>query len=665
MGIPDHKIAEIRSASDIVEIASDYLEVKPSGSRFKALCPFHDEKTPSFSLDPNQNLYYCFGCKRGGDVFSFLQEMESVTFVESARMLADRFGISLPQSEEHPEEASETESIHFALRFAARFFYKQLQSERGEPARAYLAQRGLEDSTVKAFGIGYAPGGWSNLLEAAEEVQLKAELLEKAGLVLPRKQSDGYYDRFRHRLIFPILSHIGKVLGFGGRILDPESDQPKYINSPETKVYDKSTVLYGLYQSKQAIRSVDEVYIVEGYTDVTSLHQSGVQNVVASSGTALTEKQVKLLDRYAKRVILLYDADEAGRTAARRAVDLVLAQGMTPYVVSLPDGEDPDTYVSRVGADAFREYAAEHRRDFELFLWEAAEASGELETPEGRAEAMREILRTITRDPDGLRQEQYVRRLGDLTEMPLGRLHEELQRLQYERRRQEERRAYRERQRAQRQQKQRQQTQDEDPHGMPPMAPVDARADGGMRPVEPGAPGAPREAEEAAPQQPSALPPEKALLRLMLEEGLALVEYVLGTISLEEFSEGPARQVATKLVEQYEEEEIDLSAFLGVEADRSVRRFVTGLMLNEYEPSANWITRDIRVPRFNSEPKLAARKAMINLRERRVAELIDQVRRRIRSGEEDESALLAELQDLLALKQAVKEGAFIEADDAS
>ncbi len=283
MAIPDEKIEEVRTAVDLVEVAEDYVQLKQSGSRYMGLCPFHNEDTPSFSVDPDQNLYYCFGCQNGGDAFKFVQEIEGVGFLESVRMLADRYGVPLPEEETDPDAANEREAILHALRFAARFFYRQLtQSDRGRPALDYLRRRGFTPQTIKQFGLGYAPDEWDALLTVAEEEQIDRETLEKAGLIIERNDGSGYYDRYRGRIIFPIFSHIGKVLAFAGRILDPddERDQPKYINSPETEVYHKKEVLYGLHQAKQAIRKTDEVLLVEGYTDVISLSQAGVGNVV-------------------------------------------------------------------------------------------------------------------------------------------------------------------------------------------------------------------------------------------------------------------------------------------------------------------------------------------------------------------------------------------------
>ena len=278
------------------------------------------------------------------------------------------------------------------------------------------------------FGLGYATEAWDDLLVAAENEHVSADTLEKAGLVIPRKDGSGHYDRYRGRVIFPIFSHIGKTIGFGGRILDAQSDQPKYINSPETPVYQKSRVLYGLHQGRQDIRRQEEALLVEGYTDVISLHQAGVENAVATCGTALTPEQVRLLSRYARRIVLLYDADGAGLNAAARGIDTVLehwrmdetdvqkalAEGFAVYAVMLPEGDDPDTYVRRHGADAFREYVRKHRQDFVAFRYELAKRAGELNTPEGTVAAQQAALTSIAYLPNPLLREQYLRRAAEV-----------------------------------------------------------------------------------------------------------------------------------------------------------------------------------------------------------------------------------------------------------
>ena len=663
MPIPDEKIEEVRAAADIVDVAGDYVQLKRSGSRFMGLCPFHSEDTPSFSVDPEKNLYYCFGCQNGGDVFKFVQEIEGVGFLEGVRMLAERYGIPLPEEEADPEAANERESILHALRFAARFFYRQLtQTDRGRPALDYLRNRGYTPATIKQFGLGYAPDEWDALLTAAEEEQIDPETLEKAGLVIERNDGSGYYDRYRGRIIFPIFSHIGKVLAFAGRILDPDGDrdQPKYINSPETEVYHKKEVLYGLHQAKRPIRQADEVLMVEGYTDVISLAQAGVENVVASSGTALTEEQVRTLHRYAKRVLLLYDADEAGGRATMRGMDRVLEQGMGAYAAELPEGEDPDDYVqSREEAgEAFAEYVEEHRQDLPSFAYQRARRAGELETPEDRVETQRTIIESVARIPDPNLRREYVTRTSEVVGVPdadlFRMLEEERERLEKQARRRQERESRRRERQAQESQQ--------------PEAVSEPAAAGAQRPQppppteEPGGGGDPQ--AQAAPAGP--LPEERVLLRLMLEQGTRMVEHVLGNMALDEFTDGAPRELVRTLVEMYQDGDVRTEALLDGERGDRLQTLAASVMMEEHEASKKWAEReDIPVPTLNERPYEAAESAMKLLKMDRVNAAIEEVRERAyqatQDGDEDSMQRLQQkMMSLQELRKQIESGAFLD-----
>ncbi len=649
MAIPDDKIEEIRATADIVDVVSDEVRLKKSGSGYKGLCPFHNEKTPSFHVDPNKNLFYCFGCQKGGDVFTFLQEVQGLTFIESARLLAERAGIPLPEDTVDEEVAGEIESIYHALRFAARFFYRQLTQEgRGKRALNYLRARSVEPKTIKTFGLGYAPDAWDALLTAAEEASIEPETLEKAGLIIERKDGSGYYDRYRNRVIFPIFSHVGKVLGFGGRILDDEADQPKYINSPETRVYDKSKALYGLRQGKRAIRQQDEAILVEGYTDVISLYQAGVRHAVASSGTALTEPQVKTLARYAKRLILLYDADEAGARAARRGLDLVLAQELGAYVVELPDGEDPDSFVQAHGAEEFERYLHEERQDLPAFRYRQAERAGELDTPEDRVDVQRSIMRSIAHIPDASLRREYVRRTSEVIGVP----DNDLFRMLDEALNKEARRAER---RARREQKRQQSAAPRPP--TPADAPPSTKtlSEGGEPHQE-----AAREEDHVAP-----LPEERVLVRLLLDHGEPMVEFILGNMALDEFSAGPTRKLVRALAEMYSEGEVDTETALNGALGPKVQNLAASVMMDEYEPSKHWGQREITVPRLNEKPYEAAASAMTLLKLDRVNDAIDTHRQKIyqadQNGDDDALRTLQnQMMGLHDLRKRIEQREYLE-----
>ena len=640
MFIPDHKVEEIRAASDVVDIVSDYVRLKKRGSNYFGLCPFHNEKTPSFSVNPSMGIYKCFGCSKGGNVFQFVMEMESIGFPEAVRMLAERAGIPLPEQEAEREQASEIESIYHALRFSARFFYDQLtQTEAGRPALDYLTGRGFAPKTIKNFGLGFAPDRWDALLKEAERNHVEPDILERAGLVLRRKEGDGYYDRFRGRAIFPIFSHVGKVLGFGGRIMASGSDQPKYINSPETKVYNKSRVLYGLFQAKHAIRKSGEVILVEGYTDVISLHQAGVENVVASSGTALTAEQVKTLGRYAKRILLLYDADTAGADAALRGIDLVLSQGHSAYAISLPAGDDPDSYVREHGGEAFREYARKNRQDFVTFIYGLARRRGRLDTPEGQAETMHAILGSVAKIPDPLMQETFMRRASEVLDVPDMQLRPVLRKLLREKKQKVQRDVRREQMAA----------------SPPTPEPPPGRFAAEDEPV-------PETAPLPVPE-PEVLPQEKTLLRLMLEDGAPMIEFILGHMALEEFTQGPSREIVEILLQMYHEEAVDTQRFFEGAFDEAVQRLVAEVLVDRYEPSENWAAKKIHVPRINEDPHKAATSAMTLLKLNRVKDAIVRHKEkmyRAAQNDGDQHALQTEMMHLLELKKQIERGAFLE-----
>lgn len=625
--IPDSAIEEVRGLSDIVDVVGDYVRLKKRGSNFVGLCPFHNEKTPSFNVNPSLGIFKCFGCGQGGDVFSFLSQVEGLSFPETVRLLAERVGVTLPEDEGPGEEASENEAIYHALRFAARFFYKELTEEGAEEARTILKERDISPESVKTFGVGFAPDGWDNLLVEAGKAPISEEILEKAGLIIPRKDGSGFYDRYRYRLIFPIFSHVGKVLGFGGRIIRPD-DEPKYINSPETSVYNKSRVLYGLYHAKNAIRSNEEAVLVEGYTDVISLYQAGVKHVVASSGTALTTDQVAALARYAKTIVLLYDADKAGLRAALRGIDLILKSGLIPYAVRLPDGEDPDSYVRTHGGPAFEAYLKEHRQHFVDFVYENARLAGSMETPEGRAAVQRTIVQSVALIPDDLVRESYLRTASSVLDIPDVQLRPVLEAA----RRGERQAAIRQERRKARMTL----AGDEQPALTPKKGP-----DG------------------------KALPSEKRLLRIMIEGGLDMVEWIMGNMPLSDFTDGPSRRMAEMLVRQYENDAFDRNVFLAHDADEAVRSLTAEIMTIEQEPSENWTRRkNIRVPGLDENAAEAAAGAMVLLKLHRLREREKELRQVIFQTESeggDTHELNRQLVELKRFEKAVKERKFIDA----
>ena len=417
-------IEEIRNRSDIVDVISDFVSLKKSGQNYKALSPFANEKTPSFFVVPAKGIFKDFSSGKGGDAFTFVMEHEKLSYAEAIRYLAKKYGVEIKEvriSDENRAEQSEREGLYILMNFA-KDYYKNLlmNTEEGRGVGlSYFRERGFNDRTLEKFELGYALEGWENFSKEAIAKGYNKELLEKAGLVVKKDDGSlpagkaGSYDRFRGRVIFPVHNMSGKVIAFGARMLGKDKNQPKYINSPETDIYHKSDVLYGLYHAKNAIRQHGTCYLVEGYTDVISLHQADVENVVSSSGTALTEGQIKLIRRFTENVTVLFDGDAAGIKAALRGIDLILKGGLNVRVVLFPDNEDPDSYSRKVGTTEFQKFLKENTKDFVSFkagLF-AAEAAGD---PIRKAESIKEIVTSISLIPDPVKRSVYIQETSNL-----------------------------------------------------------------------------------------------------------------------------------------------------------------------------------------------------------------------------------------------------------
>lgn len=424
--IPEDKISEIKSAADIVDVISDTVLLKKAGKNFLGLCPFHSEKTPSFTVSPDKQIFYCFGCGAGGNVFSFLMKQEGLSFPETAKRLAKRYGIELPVkplSLDQKKQISERESLIDINRRAMHFFYETLCSgKEGDSARSYLDHRGISQKTIDDFKLGYAPDSWDRLLNYFSKKRISAALIEKAGLILPRKNKNGFYDRFRNRIMFPIIDANMQVVGFGGRVLD--DSLPKYLNSPETPVYNKSRILYGVHQAREKSRTIGSVFIVEGYLDLLALYQHGIQNCVATLGTALTSEHVRQLTRYAGRLVLVYDSDDAGIRSAKRCIDTFWKEHVDfrrqdvyseekadTHILVLPAGHDPDSYVFEKGPEAFLE-AASKAPGIITFLIECAVNKHGLST-EGKIRIISELQQVLAAINDRVAQALYIKQLAE------------------------------------------------------------------------------------------------------------------------------------------------------------------------------------------------------------------------------------------------------------
>ena len=349
--IPQDKIDQIRESADIVDFISGYVQLKKQGRNYFGLCPFHIEKTPSFSVNPEKQIFHCFGCGEGGNVYSFIMKMERISFPEAIEFLAEKMGIKIKKLE--GKSTLKKENLYSINEKVAKWFHNNLVSEKyGENAREYLEKRRITGKIIDEFSIGYAPDSWDGLIKYFNDNKIN-KLLEKVGLVIKRENDEGFYDRFRNRIMFPIRNEFGKIVGFGGRKLNEEDPGGKYINSPETEIYNKSKILYGLFFAKDSIKEKKNAIIVEGYIDLISLYMEGFTNIVAPLGTALTNEQAKSLSRFTNNVVTLFDADEAGLKATVRAAEILLENDIDMEIVIMPKGEDPDSFIKKYGAECF------------------------------------------------------------------------------------------------------------------------------------------------------------------------------------------------------------------------------------------------------------------------------------------------------------------------
>lgn len=412
--IQSHSIQKVIERADIVEVIGQFLNLKRRGVNYITQCPFHNEKTPSFNINPSRGIFKCFGCGKGGDVVTFIEEYEKFSFVEAIRWLAEYYQIELEETED-THEVKQLHQVEESLRvineFAAGYFHELLSNnEEGKiVGKSYFRERGFTDDTIEAFQLGYCLDDWDNFTNAALAKGFDKALLEKSGLI--KIKNDKPYDNYKGRAIFPIFSATGKILGFGARILKKNDKAPKYVNTPENELYIKNKVLYGLYQSRQTIRKEDECFLVEGYTDVISLHQGGVRNAIASSGTSLTDGQLRLMANLSKNLTILYDGDAAGIKAALRGLDMALEQSFRVRLVLLPEGEDPDSFMQKQGAEAFKEYIEAHRQDVISFHLEIGlrDAGND---PIRKAALVNEVAETISKinkAEDFSLQQHYIR----------------------------------------------------------------------------------------------------------------------------------------------------------------------------------------------------------------------------------------------------------------
>ncbi len=627
MRIPEQKVEEIYNAVDIVEVVSDYLPLKKRGGNYWALSPFANEKTPSFAVSPAKGIYKDFSTGKGGNAVNFLMEMEGYTYPEALRHLAKKYGIELEEAEESEEEKvgrDKRQSLFIVNEFASKWFHQQLlESEEGRKiGLSYFKERGILQKTIEDFQLGYAPDSWEAFTEAAVAQKHNPEFLTDLGLSGTSEKSGKLYDRFRGRVMFPITNHTGKVVGFGGRVLTSEKQMAKYINSSESAVYNKSQILYGLYHARQHVRNEDQCILTEGYMDTIVLHQNGIQNVVASSGTALTPEQIRLIRRFTKNVLMIYDGDAAGVKAAMRGIDLLLEEGMNAQVLVLPDNHDPDSYIGEHGSAAFREFARAEAKSFLDFKLDNLSQQLDVSDPAQQAELIRAISDTLARLPDMLKRQLFVKNTAerlDISEELMARaVHEAMQSLGKQQRRE-----------AQRQQR------------------FDPKPEAEVKPLRA------FETLDLARQ-------EKELLRILLNhhdksfelhptenleevENIRLIDFFMDELEGLPFENTVYENLKEEIFKVYRQNEtLQLHQYLS-HPDPAITSLTADLLSLAEVPSENWRKRGVMVPPIDHDLSRAVQSAMYHYQRRKVGKLLDELQEKMKVMKEEEEDELFEM----------------------
>jgi DNA primase len=602
---------KVKERADIVEVVGDYVQLKKKGQNMWACCPFHGEKTPSFSISPAKQIYKCFGCGKAGDPIQFIMDIEGIGFAEAIRHLAKKYAIEVEEEETQTpaqqQEQSERESLFIALNFAKEFFVKNLETEEGKSiGRSYFKERGFTPQIIQKFDLGYALEGWDHLLKAAKTAGFEEDILLKAGLILQKEDDPSRrYDRFRNRVTFTIHNVSGRPIGFGARILTKDKNQPKYINSPETPIYHKSDVLYGMFQAKKAIRDQDNCYLVEGYTDVISLHLSGIENVVASSGTSLTDGQIKLIKRFTNHVTVLYDGDNAGIKASIRGIDLLLEGGLLVKAVVFPDGEDPDSYSQKVGSQAFQDYLKDNSRDFIGFKIGLYQDEIKKD-PIRKAELIREVVQSIGKIPDAINRSVYAKEAADLLGIEEEIIHAELNKILLK--------------------NQKDQFQ---------KAKENAEAEEKLEEL---IPTVPRQfsAQEALRLQ------EKEVVRILInygmelldQEGMYLSQYLLDETAELDFQTPIYRKIFAMYRDQLAKGQIPTYKYFLDLHDAEVSSEVIEMINPKHAISSHWTeTHQIVITKETDDLPLTAYKTILRLKRKAVKKMMDDTMQKIKSGE--------------------------------
>lgn len=655
--IDQETIQRIMDAARIEEVIGDFVSLKKRGANHIGCCPFHNEKTPSFYVSPSKGIFKCFGCGEAGDVVKFLMKHEHYTYPEALRWLAQKYNIEIheeEQTEEQKERQNERDALFHVSEFAQKYFADLLYND--EMGRAvglsYFHSRGLSDEVIKNFGLGYCLDEWSNFTDHARKNGYSDAVLEKTGLTIFKEESKKAYDRFRGRVMFPIYSISGRVLGFSGRVLSSEKQAAKYVNSPDSDIYNKSRILYGLYQARSAISKTNKCYLVEGNIDVISMHQSGVENTVASCGTSLTTEQIRLIKRYTPNVTVLYDGDSAGIKAALRAVNLLFAEGMHVRCVLFPDGEDPDSYAQKYGSSALQDYLATHEDNFIIFKTRVL-LDGVKNDPIRKAELVKETIDTIALVPDLIERTEYIAQCAHLLDVPEEALASEL---------------------AKALNRNRLKSYEEEKKEQPPQNTQNIQNTQNT-------PTTPTTPPTTTPNPPAKLslpvdPAERHLIQLLLNHGnqtlsqtftaedgtsqeytYTVAQAIVSDLLADElsFTDPLCQRIFDYFANALAQEQVpDASYFITVD-DEALRSFAISLMLDTFRISDTWRQKQVFVPTLEDNIQTDLSETILSFKLKCVADRIADNARRFREVKDDEQMmlLLAEKKQLIDLRRQI------------
>jgi len=623
--IPKETVDKILEAARIEEVVGDFVHLKKRGTSLIGLCPFHNEATPSFHVSVSKGIFKCFGCGKGGDSTRFIMDHEKASYPEALRYIANKYNIEVEevvQSPERQEADQRRESLYVISARAGKFFQDIMwNSDEGKTiGLGYFRERGFRDDILKKFELGYSPDSWDAFIETALKEGYKENFIEEAGLAI-RNDKGRLYDRFRARVLFPIHSFTGRIIGFGGRTLKTDKKVPKYVNSPESEIYHKSDVLYGLYFAKKAIRDADNCYLVEGYADVLSVHQAGIENVVASSGTSLTSAQVRLIGRFTKNITILYDGDAAGIKASLRGLDMILEEGLNVRVVLFPDGHDPDSYVHKLGSAAFKSHIEKNQKDFILFKTSVLlkDAGND---PIKRAGVIREVVESIAKIPDSIKASVFVRECSSLMQIDERSLITELNKL-----RQGKLKAPRH----------------EEPVPLPPPDEMDFGSE--VRAVE--------------------QLQEKEIVRLLLNYGHELVHwdgitdtyiapYVISNMADVSFEDAVCKAIIDEYAARIEQGELPTVQDFIQSQDQRIADLAVSLISSPYVLSDNWYEkRKIYVKNETENMRATILGGIFHLKKRKVDDILKSIRDEIQN-EKDEDNQMILMQRYLRVKEVEK-----------